>query len=66
MPPLVFSDEVENALRKEASEQLHSTWSWMKGILTTLEEQLNMGEDFDTKVCTKIEKPPESLEPLFG
>lgn len=50
MDALRFSEEVEEALRKEASNQLASTWSWMKEILNTLEQQLSMGDDFDTKV----------------
>jgi len=48
--PLSFSEDVRRALQKEANEQLASTWSWMKEILNTLEKQLNVGDEFDTKV----------------
>ena len=50
MKPIVFSDSVEKALQREANEQLASTWCWMKEILDTLEDQLNVGDSFDTKV----------------
>ena len=50
MKPIVFSDSVEKALQREANDQLASTWCWMKEILDTLENQLHMGDGFDTKV----------------
>ena len=56
MKPLSFSEDVEKALQREANEQLKSTWQWMSEILSTLEHQLNMGDEFDTKVKMNFNK----------
>lgn len=47
--PLSFGEDVKKALQREANEQLRSTWEWMSEILSTLEQQLSMGDEFDTK-----------------
>lgn len=50
MKPLEFNNTVEETLMNEAQHVLDKSWKWMRNVLDMLEQQLTVGEEFDTKV----------------
>lgn len=47
--PLEFNNTVEETLMNEAQHVLDKSWKWMRNVLDMLEQQLTVGEEFDTK-----------------
>ncbi|XP_047133859.1 uncharacterized protein LOC100207024 isoform X1 [Hydra vulgaris] len=49
LQPIKLTNEVELELMKEAKKILSGSWIWMNNILNSLEKQLEVGQNFDTK-----------------